>query len=73
MFPQLIGNTLTKPQAWFALIVEIVLLGLFLALAWWILERWIIPNVPEPFRWIIDVFIGLALLGLLFVLFFGTF
>lgn len=63
--------TLTTPRAWFSLFVEIVLLGLFIGIAIYIIEKYIVPNIPEPFRWIVNVLMGLALLGLLFFVFFN--
>lgn len=61
---------LTTPMAWFILFVEVVLVGLFIVIALWIIEKYIIPSVPEPVRWVVNVLIGLNLLGLLFWLFF---
>jgi hypothetical protein len=72
MFPTLASTSLTSAHDWFVLIVSIVILGLFIGIGYWILKTFIIPNVPEPFRWVINVLIGLALLGLLFFFFFGT-
>lgn len=72
MFPKIATSALNTPSAWFMLVVQIVLLGLFLALAWWVLKTFIMPYVPEPFKWVINILIGLALLGLLFFLFFGV-
>lgn len=62
---------LTTPIAFFWLFVEIVLVGLFVGIAIWIINTYITPNIPEPFRWVINILIGLALLALLFFLFFG--
>lgn len=70
MFPNIIAS-LSTPHGWFVLIATIVLLGLFLALAYWVLQKFILPYIPEPFRWVINILIGLALLGLVFYIFFG--
>jgi hypothetical protein len=64
MFPTHVA--LWTPQAIFTLIVEVVVLGLFIGIAIWIVKTWIEPNLPAPFVWIVNVLIGLALLCLLF-------
>lgn len=70
MIDSLIAGSLTTPREWFQLFIVIVLLGLFCGLAYWVLKTFILPNVPEPFRWVINILIGLALLGLLIFIFF---
>ena len=70
MFHFVTALTVTPRAFWF-LFVEFVLTGLALGLAYWAYTTFIKPNIPAAFVWILEILIGLALIGLVFWVFFG--
>jgi len=72
MLLQLIpGGSLTTPASIFWLIVEIAIIGIGIAAIVWAIRTFILPYVPAPFQWIINVLIGIVVVAILIWLFFG--